>query len=190
MNTEMKNRLLELLDNYHKRARLIALLRYELAHPAQVTEKDLIGAMNFARQEGAGRPEGHISNKTLYIALNYQDRARQLNAETFQEISAQLMKLEQEQDRLNYYLSLLEPRQEQVLRKAYLEKVPQGRALMTAMDQAEPVRPGPGPAEQGIHRDLGLIGVPAVEVHGDDSALHGRLPPLSRRRAGNALLPL
>ena len=46
---------------------------------------------------------------------------------------------------------------------------------MTAMDQAEPVRPGPGPAEQGIHRDLGLIGVPAVEVHGDDSALHGRL---------------
>ena len=22
---------------------------------------------------------------------------------------------------------------------------------MTAMDQAEPVRPGPGPAEQGIH---------------------------------------
>ena len=72
----------------------------------------------------------------------------------------------------------------------HLEKVPQGRALMTAMDQAEPVRPGPGPAEQGIHRDLGLIGVPAVEVHGDDSALHGRLPPLSRRRAGNALLPL
>ena len=125
MNTEMKNRVLELQDNYHKRARLIALLRYELAHPAQVTEKDLIGAMNFARQEGAGRPEGHISNKTLYIALNYQDRARQLNAETFQEISAQLMKLEQEQDRLNYYLSLLEPRQEQVLRKAYLEKVPQ-----------------------------------------------------------------
>ena len=125
MNTEMKNRVLELLDNYHKRARLIALLRYELAHPAQVTEKDLIGAMNFARQEGAGSPEGHISNKTLYIALNYQDRARQLNAETFQEISAQLMKLEQEQDRLNYYLSLLEPRQEQVLRKAYLEKVPQ-----------------------------------------------------------------
>ena len=125
MNTEMKNRVLELLDNYHKRARLIALLRYELAHPAQVTEKDLIGAMNFARQEGAGRPEGHISNKTLYIALNYQDQARQLNAETFQEISAQLMKLEQEQDRLNYYLSLLEPRQEQVLRKAYLEKVPQ-----------------------------------------------------------------
>ena len=125
MNTEMKNRVLELLDNYHKRARLIALLRYELAHPAQVTETDLIGAMNFARQEGAGRPEGHISNKTLYIALNYQDQARQLNAETFQEISAQLMKLEQEQDRLNYYLSLLEPRQEQVLRKAYLEKVPQ-----------------------------------------------------------------
>ena len=41
MNTEMKNRVLELLDNYHKRARLIALLRYELAHPAQVTEKDL-----------------------------------------------------------------------------------------------------------------------------------------------------
>ena len=122
MNTEMKKRVLELLDNYHKRARLSALLRYELA---RVTEKDLIGAMNFAHQEGLGRPEGHISNKTLYIALNYQDRAKQLNAETFHEISAQLLELEQEQDRLNYYLSLLEPRQEQVLRKAYLEKAPQ-----------------------------------------------------------------
>lgn len=47
--------------------------------------------MNFALPGGRRAvPEGHISNKTLYIALNYQDRARQLNAETFQEISAQL----------------------------------------------------------------------------------------------------
>ena len=53
-----------------------------------------------------------------------------------------------------------------------------------------PSAAAPGPAEQGVHRDLGLIGVPAVEVHGDDSAPHGRLPPLSRRRAGNPLLPL
>ena len=110
MNTEMKNRVLELLDNAES---VIGAVASEFKAAGQ------------ARQEGAGRPEGHISNKTLYIALNYQDQARQLNAETFQEISAQLMKLEQEQDRLNYYLSLLEPRQEQVLRKAYLEKVPQ-----------------------------------------------------------------
>lgn len=124
MNTEMRNHVMQLLDSYHERARQIALLRYELAHPAQITGDELIGAMTYARPEGQGRPAGHISNKTLYIALNYQERAEQLNAEAFGEISAQLMKLEREQARLEYYISLLEPRQEQVLRRTCLDKAP------------------------------------------------------------------
>lgn len=125
MNAEMKNHVIKLLDSYPERARQIALLRYELAHPAQVTDDELIGAMTYAHPEGQGRPAGHISNKTLYIALNYQERAERLNAEAFGDISAQLVKLEQEQARLEYYISLLEPRQEQVLRRTCLEKMPQ-----------------------------------------------------------------
>lgn len=127
MNTEMKNHVMQLLDSYNERARQIALLRYELAHPAQITSDELIGAMTYAHPEGQGCPTGHISNKTLYIALNYQDQAEQLNAEAFGEISAQLTKLEREQARLEYYISLLEPRQEQVLRRTCFEKIPQDK---------------------------------------------------------------
>lgn len=128
MANEMKVYVLELLENYHKRAREIALLRYELAHPVRVTEDELIEAMSYAHQDGVGRPEGHISNKTLYIALNYREQAGRLNTENVGEISAKLTRLEREQARLEYYISLLEPRQEQVLRRLYLERMPREKA--------------------------------------------------------------
>lgn len=125
MNTEMKNHVIKLLDSYPERARKIALLRYELAHPAQITGDELIEAMNYARPEGQGHPSGHISNRTLYIALNYQERAERLNDETFGDISARLAEMEREQSRLEYYMSLLDRRQELVLRRTCFEKVPQ-----------------------------------------------------------------
>lgn len=124
MNANMKEYVMNLLDGYHRRAREIALLRYELAHPVRVTDQEMIGAMNFARQTGTGHPEGHISDKTFYIALNYQEQASRLNDETTGELSARLIALEREQARLEYYMSLLEPRQAQILRGIYIEKKP------------------------------------------------------------------
>ena len=114
MNTEMKKHVVYLLDTYHKRARQIAVLRYELSHPVKITEEEMIDTLQFAHQEGAGQTEGHISNKTPYIALNYREKAGLLNAETLGEISAELMDLEQEQ-----------ARQERVLRLTCFEKIAQ-----------------------------------------------------------------
>lgn len=122
MTTEMKDRVTKLLVDYHDRERKIALLEYELANPARVTEAEMIGAMTYARPEESGRPAGHISNKTLYIALNYQDRAEEINVDSFKEIHAELTKLKEEQDRLNYYISLLEPRPMRVLKRTYIER--------------------------------------------------------------------
>lgn len=124
MNTEIKNCVMDLLANYHNRKREIALLQYELTCPAKVTEDEMIAAMTYARPDEPGRPAGHISNKTLYIALNYQDRAEQINADNFAEIHARLTKLQQEQDRLDYYISLLEPRQRQILTRTYIDRLP------------------------------------------------------------------
>ena len=125
MNAEMKKHVVQLLDTYHKRARQIAVLRYELSAPVKITEEEMIDALQFAHQEGAGHTEGHISNKTPYIALNYREKVSLLNAEALSEISAELMELEKEQQRLEYYISLLEPRQEQVLRRTCFEKAAQ-----------------------------------------------------------------
>lgn len=122
MSAEMKNYILNLLETYQDRERKIAALRYELAHPAHVSPEEMIGAMSFARGDGTVRSEGHISNKTLYIALNYKEQADQINIETVDEVARRLLVLEQEQDRLVYYVSLLEKRQNNVLRLAYFER--------------------------------------------------------------------
>lgn len=122
MNTELKEHVMKLLADYHVRERKIALLEYELANPARITGNEMIEAMTYARPEGPGRPAGHISNKTLYIALNYQDRTEEINADSFQEIHAELTKLKEEQNRLNYYISLLEPRPMRALKRTYIER--------------------------------------------------------------------
>jgi RNA polymerase sigma factor (sigma-70 family) len=68
--------------------------------------------------------DGHISDKTLYIALNFQNRTEKLNADVKQEIVMQLVELEQEQKRLNYYITLLDERKAIVLQLIYFKKLP------------------------------------------------------------------
>ena len=93
MNAEIRKYVAQLLETYHKRARQIAILRYELANPTTVTEKEMIDAMQFARPEDSGHPSGHISNKTFHIAMNYREQADRLNTESLWEISRELEKL-------------------------------------------------------------------------------------------------
>ena len=125
MTSDMKKHVVHLLDTYHKRARQIAVLRYELSDPVKIREEEMIDTLQFTHQMDSSRPEGHISNKTPYATLNYRKKAERINAETFNEIYAELMALEQEQARLEYYISLLEPRQERVLRLTCFERIAQ-----------------------------------------------------------------
>ena len=123
MNKDTKN-VLNLLESYRKREREIALLRFELENHARVMSEELIEAMNFARQDGAGRSLGHVSDKTPYIALNYQEQAERMNRTVSDEIAVRLVELEREQGRLVYYISLLEPRQQQALKRIYMDRAP------------------------------------------------------------------
>lgn len=121
MSAEMNKYVLDLLETYQDRERLIAVLRYELAHPARVTDAEQIEAMTYARGEGIGRTNGRVSNKTLYIALNYEEQAEQENTDTANEIAEELFSLEQCQRKLRYYISLLEQRQSEVIQFLFLE---------------------------------------------------------------------
>lgn len=78
--------------------------------------------MSFGHGNGSLRSPGYISDKTMYIALNYQEQAEHLNASTKDEIAAQLVELEQEQSRLKYYVSLLEARETEVIRLIYFSQ--------------------------------------------------------------------
>lgn len=126
MNDDMKSYVVSLLETCQERKRKIALLHYELDHPAHTSESEMIGAMALGHGvgSGGGHVEGHISDKTLYIALNYQSKVDKLNADTKEEIVVQLVELEQEQKRLEYYASLLEKRQNMVISLAYFEGLP------------------------------------------------------------------
>lgn len=126
-NTDTRTYVVNLLETSQERKRKIALLHYELEHPAQTTEVEMISAMALGHSAGgdSGHTDGHVSDKTLYIALNYQNRADKLNADIKQEIVIQLVELEQEQKRLDYYMSLLEERQVEVLKLSYFKMLPQ-----------------------------------------------------------------
>ena len=126
MNNDMKSYVVNLLESCQERKQKIALLHYELEHPAHTSEDEMISAMALCHGDGSnnGHTNGRISDKTFYIALNYQDRASKLNSDTKQEIVLQLVELEQEQKRLEYYTDLLEKRQNLVIRLAYFEGLP------------------------------------------------------------------
>ena len=76
-NNDTRAYVVNLLETSQERKRKIALLHYELEHPAHTSETEMIGAMALGHGAGgSSHTEGHISDKTLYIALNYQDRAK------------------------------------------------------------------------------------------------------------------
>lgn len=127
MNNDMRSYVINLLETYQERTRKIALLHYELEHPARTSEAEIISAMALGHGAGgSSHTEGHISDKTLYIALNYQDRADKLNADIKQEIVVQLVELEREQKRLDYYISLLNERQAKAIQFFYEKELTQG----------------------------------------------------------------
>lgn len=121
MKTDTRARIISLLETYQQRTRQIALLRYELKHPPHISPNEMLDAMSFARGDGLSNSKGHISNKTLYIALNYQEQTDKMNAAATDEIAVRLVELEHEQDRLEYYVSLLEQRHSDVIRLLYFE---------------------------------------------------------------------
>lgn len=112
---------MRLLETYSDREKQIALLHYEMQHSAHISPEEMINAMSLGHGDSLGGSKGHISDKTLYIALNYQERMERINAETANEIAQRLLELEAEQDRIRYYVSLLDKREAEVLRLFYFE---------------------------------------------------------------------
>lgn len=121
MNIDTKTYVVGLLESYQKRSKQIELLHYELSHPAHVSANEVIGALALAHNDGGGHPGSHASDRTLYIALNYQDRANQMNHDASGEAIERLVALEQEQERLKYYVSLLTERRARVIKLTYFE---------------------------------------------------------------------
>ena len=121
MTVDTKTYVVGLLESYQKRSKQIDLLHYELSHQTDISENEMINALALSHGEGGGGTIGHISDKTLYIALNYQEQVQKASSASKSEIGTQLMELENLQRRLTYYVSLLEKRQAELLELLYFE---------------------------------------------------------------------
>ena len=122
MSNDTKDKIIKLLTDYPELKRKINLLRYELEHPATVTPEDLLESMNFAKGTGEGHPSGSVSNKTLYIAMNYKYEAEKMNTDNVSEILSRLLPLEQQAKKIEYYLSLLSRDEQEVIRRFFFER--------------------------------------------------------------------
>lgn len=92
-----------LLETYLEREQKISAFRYELTHPAQVPSDELIEAMVLGRGDSTGRSSCNISDKALYIALNYQESVNKVNTHIIDDIATHLIALEQKQNKLKYF---------------------------------------------------------------------------------------
>ena len=105
---DIKDYVIQELESYPRTLRQIAVLRYELEHPVQVSTEEMLDAMAFARGEHLRSTPGHISDKTLYIAMNYRQKANEVNAEISRETSTKLLELERKKNRIDYYVGMLD----------------------------------------------------------------------------------
>ncbi len=124
MSETTRAQIINMLEEYRMNIRKIAQLRYELEHPTPVSPAEMMEAMTFAKGTGEGsRPTGYVSDKTLYIAMNYQDTAARLNNENREDIVSKLIPLEREVDRLEHYIQLLEEQKATLLRRHFFDGV-------------------------------------------------------------------
>lgn len=118
---DIKTTVMTLLTQYRETQRYIEVLRYEMGHPSTISEEDMIDVLTFGHRDPSGLAKGHISNKTLFIALNYQDKAREANEGAKMEIAIQLAKLEKQQERLLYYIGLMDEQDAELIRLTYMD---------------------------------------------------------------------
>ena len=63
--------------------------------------------MNFQHSESIGMVTGRISDKTAYIAQHYRQKLEDVNQDSLNQYAADLWRMEQERETLNFYVSLL-----------------------------------------------------------------------------------
>jgi predicted DNA-binding protein YlxM (UPF0122 family) len=115
--------IIRLLKSYPLKKFQIEQLYFELEHPSRVGEKALIESLSIGTHPvgGAGARSGHISDRTMAIAMQYQDIMHNMNNETVSEILREIRSLEAEIQRMDLYLTFLEDKRAQVIRLHYFE---------------------------------------------------------------------
>lgn len=123
MSTDMFAYVVHLLETYRSVQQKIAVLRYELSHPSNIHPNEMLAALAYPKQSlDAHTPAGHISDRTFYIAVNYQEKASAANQDSIASVSSQLMKLERRVTRLKHCVLQLPESHRIVIQGIYFHK--------------------------------------------------------------------
>lgn len=115
-----KEELISLLKAYPALKKKICLLQYERSHPSQVSEQEVINGLALSHPlNNDGGQVGHISDKTMRIALSFQNETDRLNYESILEIDQELSVLTQRLEKLEFYVDQLEAEQAEIIRNYY-----------------------------------------------------------------------
>ena len=119
---KIKAQVVDDLKSYPEMKKKVVLLRYELEHPAKISDGEVIDSMALSRPVSDGiKPAGYISDKTMRIAVQFRDQKDRLNQENIMEISQELHAVENMISKLEFHVSQLDSKQAEVIRRYYFE---------------------------------------------------------------------
>lgn len=123
INEPTRKQILTQLEGYREKQRQIAILAYQQLYEPGLTQEEIIEGMALSSSLDSVKGGG-VSDRTMSIALGYRSRAARLNRERRQGIVKELERLKQEVKELEFYVSLLESRQAEVIRAHYFQGTP------------------------------------------------------------------
>lgn len=119
LSMEPKEYVVMLLKNH---SRIVREAGFELKNFVKVGDDEIIEEMALSYQMGDGIRSGCISNKTADVALRYREVVDRVNEEAYKAVVRRLIALETAINRLDFYISLLDETQAEVLRKYYFDR--------------------------------------------------------------------
>lgn len=112
----------DLLKNFDKLKLKERQLEFEISNykPVDVSSEEVIETMTFRHSEGHVKG-GEPSDRTAAIALSYADKRCFINMKQKQVLEEELSVLRTQIERIEFYISIIDPKYASVLRDLYIE---------------------------------------------------------------------
>jgi len=120
---EIKRMVIGLLKSYNTMKTRLEQLRYERSRLSSLSEQEMIRILSLGSAEFGNKVQnGHISDKTMAIALTYRNASAQLEKDAVNEIWRDARAIELELERLEQYVSALQEQKASIIRQYYFER--------------------------------------------------------------------
>ena len=120
MGKDVNQYVLSLLENYPETSKRIELMRYELYSSMVVSPQEMIEVMSFSKKDAEANAK--YPHTVPEIALCYKEIVQRLNHEVAESIMETYVSMIRERDRLHHRISLLEPRQAEIIQEYYIRR--------------------------------------------------------------------